>query len=384
MTTSNEETLDDVSVVESLRAALSREASQKMSERRGRVKAERELRDVKLKLMALEHNSNGDVGRVDVERQEVGVDSKANDTSNDTSRDPSTSTTQDDDHLETNDGYHELFPLSPIGLFQSSFSCRNGTPRQPRLVPLARGRLTLKKHVQPASLEGLEQYSHVWIVYVFHKNTDLGQAMGPLTNNGNAGNRTTLRAKVRVPRLNGERRGVLATRSPHRPNPVGLSLCRIRSVDLKAGILEVEGADLVDGTPVLDVKPYLPFCEAFGDATAPDWVNETSTEPTGEPLQIASVEFVQGAEEVIKQVWNRRGGVKKSLYESGDEFLEFCTQALARDIRSFHQRKREEIEKDDDGTGKWEVVLDGISVRYDVFEGRVFIKGGGMAKRLSY
>jgi|TARA_B110000977_G_scaffold170354_1_gene220980 hypothetical protein len=151
-------------------------------------------------------------------------------------------------------------------------------------------------------------------------------------------------------------------------------------VDLKAGILEVEGADLVDGTPVLDVKPYLPFCEAFGDATAPDWVNETSTEPTGEPLQIASVEFVQGAEEVIKQVWNRRGGVKKSLYESGDEFLEFCTQALARDIRSFHQRKREEIEKDDDGTGKWEVVLDGISVRYDVFEGRVFIKGGGWRK----
>ena len=72
-----------------------------------------------------------------------------------------------------------------------------------------------------------------------------------------------------MPRLNGARRGVLATRSPHRPTPLGLSVARVRSV--RGRVLELAGLDCVDGSPVLDVKPFLPFCDAPADATAPDW-----------------------------------------------------------------------------------------------------------------
>lgn len=388
--------------VEALRAALSRECSGKMSERRGRINAERELREVKLKLMAMSMSMrDGDVGGVELGRrtEKTGVDAVAD--NNETARHGTSQDTAStscrvsgDDQLKgTTDGPPGLtvFPLTPIGTFQSCFTCRNGTPRQPQLVPLARGRLTLAKHVQGCSLEGLEQFSHVWLVYVFHKNTDLHVGMGGLRDEGgdNDKNRTTSRSKVRVPRLNGERRGVLATRSPHRPNPVGMSLCRIRSVDVKHGVLEVEGADLVDETPVLDIKPYLPFCEALSreDSFAPIWVDETSSDPNGEPLLIASVEFEQGAEACIREVWRaRNSGMKKgtafrSLYQSGEEFCAFCKQALQRDIRSFHQRERVDLENEVGTQGKWEVVLDGISVRYDVCEGKVVIKGGGVTVR---
>ena len=77
------------------------------------------------------------------------------------------------------------------------------------------------------------------------------------------------RAAAQVPRLNGARRGVLATRSPHRPTPLGLSVARVRAV--RGRVLELAGLDCVDGSPVLDVKPFLPFCDAPPGATAPDW-----------------------------------------------------------------------------------------------------------------
>jgi tRNA (adenine37-N6)-methyltransferase len=79
-----------------------------------------------------------------------------------------------------------------------------------------------------------------------------------------------LKGKIKPPRLNGETRGVLATRTPHRPNPLGLSLCRVDS--LQDRFLVLRGVDLVDGTPVLDIKPYVPFADSSPDARAPDWV----------------------------------------------------------------------------------------------------------------
>jgi tRNA-Thr(GGU) m(6)t(6)A37 methyltransferase TsaA len=122
--------------------------------------------------------------------------------------------------------------------------------------------------VPPAALEGLEQYSHCWVLYLFHANTD---GLGALDmHNGPPQPGATFRAKVRVPRLDGKKMGVLATRSPHRPIPIGLSLAKIEAV--KGKCLYISGADIVDGSPVVDIKPYLPFCEALRDATAPDWV----------------------------------------------------------------------------------------------------------------
>ena len=217
-------------------------------------------------------------------------------------------------------------PLRPIGRFRSSFSCRNGTPRQPQLVPLARGRLTLRRHVPPAALEGLEAFSHAWIIYVFHENTDLHNAVGAgdemrgQTRGGQS--RTTSRAKVRVPRLNGERRGVFATRTPHRPLPVGLSLVEVYAVDSERGVLDVGGADLGRDARA-GREAVLAVLRGAGAAgpRAPDWVDFATDR--FEPLTIESVEWAPGARERLSGVWERRGE-SKSLYASSAEFCAFA------------------------------------------------------------
>ncbi|ONM55133.1 Protein virR [Zea mays] len=113
------------------------------------------------------------------------------------------------------------YPLVPIGTVESCFSTRNGTPRQPLVVTLARATLVLDPaRVPAAALEGLASYSHCWILYVFHLNTDLDKLWKDPA-------RSKLKAKVRVPRLKGGKMGVLATRSPHRPNPIGLSVAKV-------------------------------------------------------------------------------------------------------------------------------------------------------------
>ena len=101
------------------------------------------------------------------------------------------------------------FPLRPIGIMTSCFSRRNGTPRQPLLVPAARARLSLRPDLSADFLEGLQGYSHCWVLYVFHENTDLQRLWQAEAGSG-------VRAKIRVPRLDGAKLGVFATRSPHR------------------------------------------------------------------------------------------------------------------------------------------------------------------------
>lgn len=156
------------------------------------------------------------------------------------------------------------YPMTPIGVVQSCFSTRNGTPRQPLLVPLARACLVFDaSRVPPASLEGLGEYSHCWILYVFHLNTDLEKLWKEPS-------KSKFKAKVRVPRLKGERIGVFATRSPHRPCPIGLTVAKVEAVQGNTVLLS--GVDLVDGTPVLDVKPYLPYCDCIQGAEVPEWV----------------------------------------------------------------------------------------------------------------
>ncbi|MQL97575.1 hypothetical protein Taro_030268 [Colocasia esculenta] len=156
------------------------------------------------------------------------------------------------------------YPMAPIGTVSSCFSTRNGTPRQPLLVPLARACLVLDaSRVPPSSLEGLAEYSHCWVLYIFHLNTDLEKLWRDPS-------RSKFKAKVRVPRLEGGKKGVLATRSPHRPCPIGLTVAKVEAVDGHAVLLS--GVDLVDGTPVLDIKPYLPYSDCIQGATVPAWI----------------------------------------------------------------------------------------------------------------
>lgn len=139
------------------------------------------------------------------------------------------------------------FEFKSLGHFQSMFRGKFGTPRQGGLVSpsSSRAKLTLRPEYGATCLEGLEQYSHVWLVWVFHGNKVRERLGVPLF------------TKVKPPRLAGAKVGVFACRSPHRPNPVGLSLVRLDRVVGRT--LWFSGVDLVEGTPIIDIKPHHPL-----------------------------------------------------------------------------------------------------------------------------
>jgi tRNA-Thr(GGU) m(6)t(6)A37 methyltransferase TsaA len=132
--------------------------------------------------------------------------------------------------------------LTCIATVVSPFTKRMGTPRQSQIVPSSRGYLQFT--LSHTSLDGILEYSHLWVVFAFHANTNLAGSS---------------RTKIRPPRAGGQTMGQLATRSPHRPNPLGLSLVKIESWNAQTRQLLVSGLDLVHGTPVYDVKPYVPW-----------------------------------------------------------------------------------------------------------------------------
>ncbi|GFR69497.1 tRNA (adenine(37)-N6)-methyltransferase [Elysia marginata] len=132
--------------------------------------------------------------------------------------------------------------MKPIGTMKSLFHFKNGTPRQASICSNAPGVLTIEKSVfnnPEHSLEGLGDYSHAWVIFVFHKN-----------------NNSHTKAKVKPPRMDGRRTGVFSSRSPYRPNNIGLSLVKIDRIE--GATVYFSGVDMIDGTPVLDIKPYIP------------------------------------------------------------------------------------------------------------------------------
>ena len=134
------------------------------------------------------------------------------------------------------------------------------------LAAHARAHLVLHSSVPPAAIEGMESFSHCWVLFRFHINVES-------TKQRAKGSGTRYAAKVVPPRAHGKKVGVFSTRSPHRPNALGLSLCRVEAVDLKTRTLSLLGLDLVDGTPVYDIKPYIPW-DSVGRAQlrVPAWV----------------------------------------------------------------------------------------------------------------
>jgi tRNA-Thr(GGU) m(6)t(6)A37 methyltransferase TsaA len=166
-----------------------------------------------------------------------------------------------------------------IGVIESCYRDKFGTPRQPGLAPSSWARLQFKKEWQPElALQGLEGFSHLWVIFLFHQNTNL-----------------RYHAKVHPPRMGGEQIGVFATRSPHRPNPIGLSLVKIEKIE--GDSIFLSGVDLVDGTPVLDIKPYLPEVEAVPQAKG-GWSQEASKAK-------AAVEWTAEQEALVRQ-WSER------------------------------------------------------------------------------
>lgn len=151
--------------------------------------------------------------------------------------------------------------IKPVAVFRSPLKEKFGTPRQAGLAPSLRGEIVFGEGYSPGMLDGLQDFDYLWLVWGFDRN-------------GSGGG-----AKVRPPRLGGNRKcGVYATRSPYRPNPLGLSSVRIESVDAAAGIIRVLGADLVDGTPIYDVKPYVVYADSHPEARS-GFVDEVPWEP---------------------------------------------------------------------------------------------------------
>ena len=227
----------------------------------------------------------------------------------------------------------------PIGRIASCFIERRGTPRQGLLAPAARATLKLDAHVvQPrAALEGLEDFSHVWLLYDFHENTNatklkpLGGSSGGGdggSSSSSGGSRTSqVKAKVHPPGLGGERVGLFATRTPHRPNPIGLSAARL--LEIRGDTLVLGGADLVDGTPILDVKPYLRH-DLHEDARVPSWCER----PTDASM-IAEVRFAPSAALALDRLAPRM-----RFYSDAELAREAIEQMLRLDIRSVVRHRR--------------------------------------------
>jgi tRNA (adenine37-N6)-methyltransferase len=166
--------------------------------------------------------------------------------------------------------------LEPIGHLRSEFQARVEAPRQPAAGQETTGVIELLSgyHYEHA-LEDLVGWERVWVIFWFHRNSGW-------------------RPKVLPPRSANGRKGVFATRAPHRPNPLGLSTLKLLRV---SGLnLHVRGVDLLDGTPVLDIKPYVPYTDAFPDAGS-GWL-ETAQDPVQpwnvcfEPLAQAQLSFL--------------------------------------------------------------------------------------------
>ena len=159
--------------------------------------------------------------------------------------------------------------MKTIARIHTDFPTKFGIPRQSGIIESLQGRIVFEPEFRnPEAVRGLEDFSHIWILWEFSESI-----------------RDTWSPTVRPPRLGGnERKGVFATRSPFRPNPIGLSSVRLNKIEMdpKLGpVLHVSGADLMDGTPIYDIKPYIAYTDSH-----PDAVSGFATKPAEYLLQV--------------------------------------------------------------------------------------------------
>ena len=169
--------------------------------------------------------------------------------------------------------------MKVIAHIHSDFPTKFGIPRQSGLVESLKAKIVFEPEYRNSdALRGMEEYSHLWLIWEFSE-----------------AKRDTWSPTVRPPRLGGNKRmGVFATRSPFRPNPIGLSCVKLEAIEFTAEngpVIIVSGADLLDGTPIYDIKPYLPFADS-----RPDAVGGFADSVKGDQLQ------VQCSEEMMLQI----------------------------------------------------------------------------------
>ena len=222
----------------------------------------------------------------------------------------------------TSDDPHAM-NLSTIGTVVSPYTKRMGTPRQGALVPNSRGFIQFSTSLSPEAVDGIDEYSHIWVIFKFHKNTSLA---------------TSKKTKIRPPRGGGIKVGMLATRSPHRPNDLGLSLVKVNRWEPSTRRLYINALDLVDGTPVYDIKPYVHW-DIPGNTydkeilKLPSWVEKKDD-------VLPNVEFTKAAEESLSHYLKRNR--LAPLYSSKDKTSlqgakSTLLEILAQDPRTSHK-----------------------------------------------
>ena len=171
--------------------------------------------------------------------------------------------------------------IKPIGIIKTCFLEKFGVPRQSMMVSEARGVIHLDaEYAHPDTVLHLEEFTHLWVVYLFHKNQ-------------NANHPEKWTNTIQPPRIDAPKKvGVYASRSPHRPNPIGLSVVKLEKISvLKNGIeIEVSGVDILDGSPILDIKPYVPYADSVPEASS-GWIKNEITR--------YSVQFSEQAQTVM-------------------------------------------------------------------------------------
>lgn len=225
------------------------------------------------------------------------------------------------------------YSVDPIGIVRSPFKEKFAIPRQPRLVSVETEIEILPPYDRDEAFVGLEAFSHLWVIFLFHECMEQGW-----------------RPTVRPPRLGGNKRvGVFATRSTFRPNAIGLSAVELAGVGREKGrlLVRVRGADLLDGTPVLDIKPYVPYSDAIPDARG-----GFAPEP---PAPVLEVKFSPEAEH--------------DLAAAAQHYPEL--RSLIEELLSYDPRPA--YRAGDTGPRTYGVHLYDFDVRWRVEEGRVLV-----------
>ena len=246
----------------------------------------------------------------------------------------------------TSDSYN--FP--PIGTLHSCFRECRGTPRQGSFAPSTRGYIEFKKSIPSDSLDGLLEFSHVWLVFIFHQNTNLHHSKRAHNSNGNH----SFRSKIKPPKLKGKSVGVLATRTPHRPNAIGITLARVEKIEGRKVMLSA--LDLIDGTPILDIKPYVTPYDSVPTAEIPHWC--VSKPPALNDLSLN--DRVLFDNNTIEKINHAASSNQLKFYTSGIDVRRAIVELLTSDVRPIKAYQRSKAKQNDICHFRFDMLLIGF------------------------
>ena len=242
-------------------------------------------------------------------------------------------------HQPTNDTDSPTNYFPPVGTLRSCFRECRGTPRQGSFAPSTRGYIQFNKSIPADSLEGLTGFTHVWIVFVFHKNTNLHHSRKA---HQSKSGQHSFRSKVKPPKLNGKSVGVFATRTPHRPNAIGITLARVESVQGRRVILSA--LDLLDGTPILDIKPYVTPYDSVAHAGIPQWCGTLPPQAEADASMDERIHFADEATQTIDEAASQ-GELR--FYDQGIDVRRAIAELLLSDVRPAKAYRGSKARSDD-------------------------------------